>query len=131
MQGGLPLTDSVRFTVAKDLSPVGTAMFGRRNMTTGRAYLRTSDLRFTRTDWLRVTLPVSEVPASVTGELLDQRGQTMAIPVTARVDKGATGDVAVAELSLAPLAAGEYAVRVVIEIGGEKHERLAAFRVVS
>ena len=129
--GGLPLTDSVRFTVPQEVTAAGSPMFSRRNATTGRAYLRTSDLRFTRTDWVRVTVPVTEAPASVTAELVDQRGQVMAIPVTARAEKAAAGDVAIGELSLAPLAAGEYAVRLVIEIGGTKLERLAAFRVVT
>ena len=70
-QGGLPLTDSVRFTVPQDPSPVGSSMFARRNATTGRAYVRTSDLRFRRTDWVRVALPLAEAPASVTAELVD------------------------------------------------------------
>jgi VWFA-related protein len=130
-QSGLPLTDSVRFSVPAEPSPVGTPMFARRNATTGRAYVRTSDLRFRRTDWLRLALPIAEAPASVTGELVDQRGQVMAIPVTTRAEGGEAGETAVAELSLAPLATGEYAVRIVVDIGGVKHERLAAFRVVT
>jgi hypothetical protein len=128
---GLPLTDSVRFSVPQEISAAGSPLFSRRNATTGRAYLRTSDLRFTRTDWLRVTVPITEAPASVTAELVDQRGGVMAIPVTARAEKSAVGDVAIGELSLAPLAAGEYVVRLVIDIGGTKIERLAAFRVVT
>jgi hypothetical protein len=129
-QGGLPLTDAVRFSVPADPSPAGTPMFARRNVTTGRAYIRTPDLRFRRTDWLRVSVPLAEAPASLTAELVDQRGQVMAVPVTARADRSEAGDLAIAELSLAPLAAGEYAVRIAVDLGGVKHERLAAFRVV-
>ena len=128
---GLPLTDSVRFTVPAEGAEVGSAMFSRRNVTTGRAYVRTSDLRFRRTDWLRVSVPLAGPGTVVSAELLDQRGQTMSLPVTASVSRDGTTDVVVAEVSLAPLAAGEYAVKLVIEQGGARYERFAGFRVVN
>ncbi len=126
---GLPLTDSVRFTVPPEGAEVGSAMFSRRNVTTGRAYVRTSDLRFRRTDWLRVSVPLAGPATVVTAELVDQRGQMMSLPVTTSL--GRNGDLLVAEVSLAPLAAGEYAVKLVFEVGGTRYERFAGFRVVN
>jgi VWFA-related protein len=128
---GLALTDSIRFTVPADPPPVGSPWFARRNATTGRAFVRTSDLRFRRTDWLRVVLPLAAPATVVSAELVDQRGQTMSLPVSGSVSREGETEIAVMELSLAPLAAGEYAVKGVVEVGGARHERLVAFRVVT
>ena len=128
---GLALTDSIRFTVPADAPPVGSAWFARRNATTGRAFVRTADLRFRRTDWLRVVLPLAAPGTVISAELVDQRGQTMSLPVTGSVSRDGETDIAVTELSLAPLAAGEYAVKVIVDVGGARHERLVAFRVVT
>jgi VWFA-related protein len=130
-QAGLPLSDTVRFSVPAEQSTVGTARFARRNATTGRAYVATADLRFRRTDWLRLTLPLAAPAASVTAELVDQRGQFLAVPVAGRPDRDETGEAAVAELALAPLAAGDYAVRIRIDTGGTTQERVIAFRVIA
>jgi VWFA-related protein len=128
---GLPLSDAARFSVSAEQAPTGSPTFARRNATTGRAYARTADLRFRRTDWLRVALPLSAPATSVSAELVDQRGQTMSVPVTGRAEETEAGAVAIGELSLAPLAAGEYAVRLVIDLAGTKVERIIAFRVVT
>lgn len=130
-QGGLPLSDTVRFSVPPERSAVGSARLARRNASTGRAYLPTADVRFRRTDWLRISVPLGAPAAGVSAELLDQRGQAMTVPVPARSERDEDGEAAVADLSLAPLAPGEYAVRIRIEVGGAAQERVVAFRVIT
>jgi VWFA-related protein len=82
----------------------------RRGPSTGTAYLATADVRFRRTDRLRLEAPSRLPSAQVKVTAVDQRGQPLNLPiqVTDRQDGAAT--LIVADVSLAPLAPGGYAV---------------------
>ena len=102
------------------------AVFVRRGPTTGNKEMPTADVRFRRSERVRV-----EVPSTVdvtSARLLDKTGKPMAaIPVTATTRTDGDGAKwATAELLLAPLAPGDYIVEVVT---GETRT-LAAFRIV-
>jgi hypothetical protein len=93
---------------------------------TGNEELPTADVRFRRSERLRV-----EVPSAVdvtSARLLDRNGKPMpTIPVSVSTRTDADGTRwATGELLLAPLAPGDYVVEVV---AGETRT-LAAFRVV-
>ena len=119
-QGGLPLTDSVRFSVPEGrCRRSARAMFGATERDDGAGVRADVGPAVhagpTGCAWC---LPLAAPGTVVSAELVDQRGQTMSLPVTGSVSRDGETDVAVAELSLAPLAAGEYAVKVV-----DRHRR--------
>ena len=106
------------------------AVFIRRGPTTGNRDMPTADLRFRRTEQIRVELPTAS-SAAVTARLLDRNGKPMPIPVTAAVRDDADGSRwETAQLSLAPLGAGDYVIEVTEGAGGETSRTLLAFRVV-
>jgi len=65
-----------------------------------------------------------------TARLLNRRGEPLAVPVA--LTERADGDrqVLAADLTLAPLADGDYVMEVTASSGGGKIQKLLAFRVV-
>jgi hypothetical protein len=107
-------------------SQASGAVFIRRGPSTGNKEMPTADLRFRRSERMRV-----EVPSAVdvtSARLLDRTGkQIAAIPVTASTRTDADGTRwATAELLLAPLGPGDY----VVEVVAGDTRTMAAFRIV-
>jgi hypothetical protein len=129
--GGLPMTETFRAAVADAGGPVGMPRLLRRGPSTGIQYVPTADPRFSRTERVRVELPVAGTVDRSGAELLDRTGKVMAIPVTTSVRPSTATEPAciVADLVLAPLAAGDYAVRTSATIGGTQHQVVTGFRV--
>jgi hypothetical protein len=102
----------------------------RRGPATGLAFVPTADARFRRVERLRlvVSLP-GEVPATI-ARLLDRKGQTMAVPVTAAVRDENGIRVAVADATLASLAPGDYLLELVLGEGNSRQTIVTAFRIV-
>jgi len=118
-------TDVVRIAVAPAPQATG-AMFFRRGSATANRDVATADLRFRRSDRLRVDVP-SPGAENVTARLLDRAGAPIAIPVSAMVrDDADRSRWLSAEVALAPLAPGDY----VVEIVAGTSRTLAAFRVI-
>jgi VWFA-related protein len=132
--GSLPLTDVVRFTVPSgDAASTGAARLQRWGPSTGRKYVAAADPRFRRTDRLRVEVPIAPGATAVEAELLDRTGALLAaIPVKTTVlpadDAGVSW--AQADLTLAPLSAGDYVVRVAVTHPTGTSRSLTGFRVV-
>ena len=102
------------------------AVFFRRGATTGNREIPTADLRFRRSERLRVEVPV---PASdaVAARLLDRAGNAIPIPVTAAIRDDPDGSRwQSAEVALAPLAPGDY----LVELAAGTGRTLIAFRVI-
>jgi VWFA-related protein len=112
-------------SVALDALPAGwgAPRLSRRGPSTGIAWMATADPRFRRQERLRVSVGVGAEAGSVTGTLLDRRGQAMNVPV--KIDQ-ADPAALVAELALAPLAAGDY----VLALGGGPTRLLVPLRIV-
>jgi VWFA-related protein len=130
--GGLPLADTVRFRVLDAATPVGRARLSRRGPMTGGRFVPTADARFRRTERVQLEWAIAGEPGSDPGaELLDRTGRPMSVPVavTSRTDERGLRWLA-ADVVLAPLAEGDYAVRVRALWGGATHEVVAALRVV-
>jgi VWFA-related protein len=114
----------------------GGAVFFRRGPTTGNREVPTADLRFRRSERIRVNLPTVDTRA-VEARLLDRTGKALAIPMTAAVRDESDGSRwQSTELALAPLAPGDYVIELVAgraggagEAGGEMRT-LIAFRVI-
>jgi VWFA-related protein len=101
------------------------AIFIRRGPLTGNREVPTADLRFRRSERVRVEVP-SAVDAT-SARLLDRTGRPLAVPVVSATRADADGTRwATAELVLAPLAPGDY----VIDVGTAGRRAMAAFRVV-
>jgi hypothetical protein len=106
-------------------SAASGAVFIRRGPQTGNKDAPTADLRFRRSERIRV-----EVPSATTAtgaRLLDRTGKPTPVPVASATRNDADGSRWVtAELALAPLAPGDY----VIEVMADPTRTLVAFRVV-
>ena len=129
---GIPLVDTVRFTVADNGTPVGRPRLRRRGPTTGMEYVVTATPAFRRTERIRVEVPVLGGADSVSAELLDRNGKTMPVPVQSAMTREEGGALmwATAELVLAPLAPGDYVIRTNVQRGSDRQEILTAFRIV-
>lgn len=129
---GVPLVDTLRFSVDVGGTPVGPPRLLRRGPTTGARYVGTAIPTFRRTERLRLEIPILGSADSMRAELLDRRGKTMAVPVQASLEPVEADGMswAIAELALAPLAPGDYAVRALVQRGNKTEETVTAFRIV-
>lgn len=130
---GSPLSATVDAIVPETTALLArSAVASRRGPTTGLQYQRTADPRFQRTERLRLEIPRFAAEATVTARLLNRGGAPMALTVGVgeRLDESMQLRFVVADLTLAPLAQGEYIVQVAAEQGGKKEEVNYAFRIV-
>jgi len=118
-------SDTARVTVPEKPSAVGEAVIWRRGGSTGPQFVRTADPRFQRSDRLRLELATDTNGA--TARLLDRLGKALQVPV--QVSERADADGIrwiVADVTLAPLAPGDYAIEVTA--GGET--QVTGFRII-
>jgi hypothetical protein len=122
--------ESISVTVPSSPEASG-ALFYRRGPATANKEVPTADLRFRRSDTLRVAVPVSTSTAPESGRLLDRSGKEIGVPVTvAAVDESDGSRWLTANAVLAPLAAGDYLIEVIGTSAGAQRRTLTAFRVV-
>jgi hypothetical protein len=101
-------------------------IFMRRGPTTGIKDVPTADLRFRRSERIRVEIPTLSTVAPG-ARLLDRTGKPLAVPVTGALRDDPDGSRwQTGELALAPLAPGDY----VIELSEGNARMLSAFRIV-
>jgi VWFA-related protein len=122
----VPLTDAIDVT-AVSAQPLAF----RRGSSTGNRYLPAADFRFSRTERLRLELPVGADVKPSGAKILDRTGQTLPIPLTTseRTDADTGQKWIMADLTLAPLAAGDYAIEVTTETGNGTQQVITAIRV--
>jgi VWFA-related protein len=120
------LSETARAIVPAKPSALGEAILWRRGPSTGLRHLSTADPRFQRTERVRLELPTRSA-GTAAARLLDRTGKPLQIPlqVSDRADPAGFRWVVV-DGSLAPLAAGDYAIEVAL--GDAK--QVTAFRVV-
>jgi VWFA-related protein len=102
--------DTVTAIVPANATNIGEPAVLRRGPSTGLAYVPTADLRFRRQERLRLETPIVIPLSRVKAIIVDQRGQTMPLPVHVTEKGEGAAHVAVVDVSLAPLAPGGYAV---------------------
>ncbi len=105
--GGLPYTDTIHL----DEATSRRALLSRRGPTTGVRYVPTAVAQFGRTERVRIDVPVETGTTAASAEILDRAGKPINVPVHASTRVEGSITWATAELSLAPLAAGDYLVR--------------------
>jgi hypothetical protein len=119
------VSDTARVTVPEKPSPVGEAVMWRRGGSTGPQFVRTADPRFQRSDRLRLELATDTDGA--TARLLDRLGKALQVPVQLSQRADAEGvRWIVADVTLAPLAPGDYA----IEVTASGTSQITGFRII-
>jgi len=127
VQQGLPYSDTIRLS---QISSPGRPIVLRRGPTTGVKFVPTADLQFRRTERVRLELPTMATVTATSGEVLDRAGKPMPLTVTATIRTEAGITWASAELNLAPLAAGDYVLKLKAEAAGKTEEVVTGFRLV-
>jgi VWFA-related protein len=104
----------------------------RRGPTTGNRQQPAATFLFSRTERVRVEVPVPADAKAGSGRLLERSGQPSPVPVTVgeRTDADTGRRWITADVTLAPLGAGDYAIEVGFTSGGKEQKTLAAIRVV-
>ncbi|HUE86611.1 MAG TPA: VWA domain-containing protein [Vicinamibacterales bacterium] len=129
----IPLQTTVDVTVPRgEWLASETGLVTRRGPYTGLNYVPTADARFRRTERLRFEVPRADGEATVSAHLLGRDGQPLAVAptLTERVDTVTNQRFIVADLTLAPLAQGEYAIEVAVARGDQKESASYAFRII-
>jgi hypothetical protein len=132
--GGLATADTIRVQVPEAPGTArlaaGQPAYARRIAGTAGEDTPTADPRFRRTEKLVVRVSASQAPDAVSAELLDRNGRTLPLPVSTTIVEKDFVRSARAELTLAPLAPGDYVIRVAMSKGAEQVLTLAPFRIV-
>jgi len=124
--GSIPARDTVHVLVPA-FPGAGGALVFRRGPSTANRDTPTADLRFRRSDQIRVEVPAPGA-AGPEARLLDRVGKPLPLPVAAALRDDPDGTRwATAQLALAPLTIGDY----VIEVSAAGSARtLVAFRII-
>jgi VWFA-related protein len=123
----VPFTDTVRIEPgAGGPQPV----VYRRGPATGIRYEPAGTMLFTRTERVRLEVPLASGASASGARVLDRSGQPLQVPVTLseRTDDGGRR-VAVADLTLAPLTLGDYAIEITIAGGDNDARAMTAIRI--
>jgi VWFA-related protein len=131
--GGLPVQDSLDVSVAR--TPDGAIqpqpLVFRRGPTTGVEFVPAADPRVRRSDRLRVELALPPAASKVGARLLDRNGKLLPVPVTLGQRPDPDGSTrATGDLTLAPLAMGDYLIEMSYDVAGSTQRVLTAIRVV-
>jgi VWFA-related protein len=126
--GELPVTETVPFAI-REGQRVGARIL-RAGGSPAMPFVPTGDVRFRRTERLRVDVPVAGKIDRVDAALLDRNGGTISISVDTETQAADGLAWASALLALAPLAPGDYAIQTTIEHGSSTEQVMTAFRVV-
>jgi VWFA-related protein len=110
--------------------PAGEPVIFRRGPSTGNVLQRSTAREFSRTERLHIEMLPGQA-TGWTGALLDRTGKTLPIPVTTgeRTDATTGQRWLIADVTLAPLGAGDYAIEFTVLRAGEPTKILKAIRV--
>jgi VWFA-related protein len=125
---GSTLTDAVRVETG---SRIGHPIAYRRGPTTGNRLQPAADFRFSRTERLRLELPLSDDARPGSGRVLDKTGGVVELPISIaeRTDVQTGQRWLTADLTLASLGAGDFIVELAATSAGKEERVLTAIRV--
>jgi hypothetical protein len=126
--------DAQRFsdTLTLDLQSAATQpMLYRRGPATGNRLVPAGSFQFSRTERAHLEFPVGPDAKATGARLLDRTGQPLSIPVTIgeRVDQETNQRWLTVDITLAALAAADYAVEMAMTVGTTEHKAVTAIRV--
>jgi VWFA-related protein len=124
----IPVTDSIR---AEAGPTAAQPLLYRRGPSTANKVVPAADFSFSRSERVRLEVPVAQAVKAGEGRVLDMMGQPLKIPVTVaeRVDQETGQRWITADITLAPLAAGDYAIELTVPDGADTRQIVTAFRV--
>jgi hypothetical protein len=129
-----PGTPPLTYTL-KIVAPTGlpAPLLYRRGQATGNRLQPVAGFQFTRNERLRLELPLDAADKPGAGRFLDRTGQPMQIPVTVgeRTDAETGQRWMTADVMLAALAAGDYAVELAATSGSTERKAITPFRIVA
>ena len=102
----------------------------RRGPSTGLAYVKAEQPMFRRTERLRIEVEMPEGATNVTARVLTAQSQPMTLPVAYSATQVAGTTVGIADVTLAPLAAGSYSLELTFDVNGQKESAAYEFRIV-
>jgi VWFA-related protein len=103
----------------------------RRGPSTGNRIQPAASFQFSRTERVRLEVPIDAGVTPGAARLLDKMGQPLAIPVTVteRTDADGGQRWLTADVTLAPLAPGDYAIELSATVAGAEQRVVTAIRV--
>jgi VWFA-related protein len=107
-----------------------SGLVARRGPSTGLQYVPTADARFRRTERMRLEIPRSAGDGQASARLLGRDGLPLNLVIALSERNEGGQRMLIADLTLAPLAQGDYAVEVTVEQGERKESATYAFRVI-
>jgi VWFA-related protein len=124
----LPLMDAIDADVG---AGAAQPLLYRRGPATANKVVPAADFLFSRGERLRFEVPIASTEDAGAGRVLDRAGQPLKIPVrVAQHTDDATGQRwLTADITLAPLAAGDYAVELTTSSGSTTRQIITAIRV--
>ncbi len=124
--GALPVTDNLRLNPKTS----GEPLLFRRGPSTGNRLVPAPTFAVSRTERLRIEVPIDASVKPGSGRLLDRAGQPLQVPVTVgeRADAETNQRWLTADVSLAPLAPSDYLVELVVQ-GASEQRTLVPVRV--
>jgi VWFA-related protein len=132
LTGADPAAESLGGVLTVDVpQAIGQPLVFRRGPGTGNRVLPAASFQFSRTERARLEFPVGASVKPGTGRLLDKAGKPLAIPVTLgeRTDEQTGQRWITADIVLAPLGTGDYAVELVVITATMEQKVLTALRV--
>jgi VWFA-related protein len=125
---GVAASDTIRFDVAPGL--VQPLLF-RRGASTSNRWRPAADFRFSRTERVRVDVPVDADAKPVTARVLDRAGNALQIPVTVaeRTDEPSGQRWLTGDVTLAALGQGDYAIELASTTAAGEQKVVTAIRV--
>jgi VWFA-related protein len=132
-EGKVPLQTTVDVYIPEtDWLIASSGLTARRGPSTGLQYVPTADSRFRRTERIRLEVPRSMAEGQASARLLTREGKPLniAIALSERTDADSGQRMLVADVVLAPLAQGDYAVEISIEQGDRRESATYAFRLI-
>ena len=120
-----PLQDAVRLDAASE-----QPLLFRRGLSTGNRVQPAADFRFSRTDRLRLELPVNDGVVPGTARLLDRNAQPLQMPVQVGEKTGEDGQRWITgDAILSALGAGDYLIELTVTTAGAERRILTPIRV--
>ena len=125
----MPFSETLRLDVVAGALP--QALLFRRGPSTGNRLQPVAGFLFARSDIARLELPLRPDMKPGSGRLLDRAGQELKIPVTIgeRTDAATARRWLTADVVLAALGAGDYAIEASARSAAEEQKMLTAIRV--
>lgn len=126
--GTLPFSYTTRVAAAAGLPE--PLMF-RRGLSTANRLQPAASVQFARSDRLRLEVPIAAEDKPGAGRVLDKNGQPSPVPVaiSERTDPASNQRWLVADVTLAPLGAGDYVVELSASSGAADKKVMTAIRV--